>query len=49
VQRLEKRPHLLLEACKPATEADEALKEITKERKGMKRELSDTLVFDAAF
>lgn len=33
VQRREKKPHLLMEACKPATGADEALRELTRERK----------------
>jgi len=33
VQGREKKPHLLMEACKPTTGADEALKELIKERK----------------
>jgi len=33
VQRRERRPRLLMEACKPTIGADEALKELTKERK----------------
>jgi len=33
VQRQEKRPHLLMEACKSTIGADEALKELATERK----------------